>query len=197
MRARGARLQRVVRTAGALLALAGIFVAAGVAAPAAPAMSRDEVASLKYASQQTKLARDVYRALERRWSMGMFATLARSDSRQMTAVKALLSRYRVRDPVAGMPEGRFADATFERLYRTYVRQGQWSRWDARSAAMRMERAQIRESRARLLRAANPDLRRLLTQLQRVATNHVHTLEHWGEGGDWSGNRGDDSGHQGP
>ena len=114
----------------------------------------------------------------------VFATLARSESRQTAQAKSLLSRYRVRDPVAGMPEGRFADPTFERLYRSYVRQGGWSRWDARSAAMLMEKGGIRAFRARLLSAASPDLRRLLTQLQRVSTSHVHMLEHWGEGLGW-------------
>ena len=197
MKAPRAQVRRVVGTAGALLALAAICAAAGLAAPAASAMSGDEVASLKYASQQAKLGRDVYRALERRWGTSVFATLARSESRQMAAVKALLSRYRVRDPVAGKGEGNFADPTFERQYRTYARQGQWSRWDARSAALRMERAEIRELRARLLSAANPDLRRLLTQMQRVSTSHVHLLEHWGEGSDSGGDSRDDSGYQSP
>ena len=182
MRVRRTRTWRITRAAAALLALAGVCAAAGLAAPAAAAMSGDEIASLKYARQQTKLARDVYQALERRWGSGMFSTLARSESRQTAQAKSLLSRYRVRDPVAGMPEGRFADPSFERLYRSYVRQGQWSRWDARSAALRMEKGAIRAFRARLLSAANPDLRRLLSQLQQVSTSHAHTLEHWGEGG---------------
>jgi hypothetical protein len=54
--------QRMALMAVLVLALAGICAVTGLAAPTASALSGDEVASLRYARKQEKLARDVYRA---------------------------------------------------------------------------------------------------------------------------------------
>lgn len=191
---RGGSGERVARVAAvALLALAVIGAGSIQASPAATSMSGDEVASLRYARQQEKLARDVYRALERRWSMSVFRTLARSHGQGMVAVKALLTRYRIADPVAGRGEGRFADPAFSRLYRNSVRQGQWSRWDARSVGVRIESREMRELRARLLSAAHPDVRRLLTQLRQASSSHLRALEHSEGEGEHGSDHGDGTG----
>jgi hypothetical protein len=108
--------------------------------------------------------------------MPAFGTLGRSESRQMAAVKVLLSRYKIEDPVAGR-RGEFRRPELRPPLPHRRAPGPRSRRDALEVGMRLERAEIRALHARLLTAAYPDVRRLLTQLKQASTNHLHLLEH--------------------
>ena len=62
-------------------------------------LSPEEVAGLKYMREEEKLARDIYRTMADEWGLIVFTNIARSEDKHMLAVKHLLDKYELEDPV--------------------------------------------------------------------------------------------------
>ena len=58
-----------------------------------------EAAMLVKMRQEEKLARDVYLTLYERWGLAIFNNIANSEQSHMNAIKVLLDRYGIEDPV--------------------------------------------------------------------------------------------------
>jgi hypothetical protein len=73
---------------------------------------------LKQMRAEEKLARDVYLAMHdeyEEYNAQIFANIAVSEQRHMDAVLGLLNKYKIDDPVAGMPAGKFGDLMLEEV----------------------------------------------------------------------------------
>jgi hypothetical protein len=62
-------------------------------------VNETERADLLHMREEEKLARDVYLTLYNRWGLVIFRNIARSEQRHMDAIKTLLDRYNIPDPV--------------------------------------------------------------------------------------------------
>ena len=110
--------------AAALLAAAGSSY--GVPAMAAPGgggggglvpLSADEETGLLFMREEEKLARDSYITLGGLWGLPVFANISGSEQTHMDAVKTMLDKYGVPDPVAIEPNvGRYVDQELQDLY---------------------------------------------------------------------------------
>ncbi len=62
-------------------------------------LSQEEIDDLVYLREEEKLARDVYLHLYNTWGQWIFENIAASEQQHMDAVKTLLDRYGIHDPV--------------------------------------------------------------------------------------------------
>lgn len=65
---------------------------------------------------EEKLARDVYLTLEKTYKHKMFVNITESEQRHMDAVRALLDKYEIPDPVTDHKIGVFTKDEFKKLY---------------------------------------------------------------------------------
>ncbi len=135
-------------------------------------LTATERATLIRMRQEEKLARDVYLTLAERSTLRVFDRIAVSEQRHMDRVGALLRRYGIADPVAGMARGEFADPGFEALYERLVASG--SSGDAAAAAVgvRIERLDIGDLNAAIRTTVRPDVKRVLTNLRTASRHHL-------------------------
>jgi hypothetical protein len=80
--------------------------------------------------EEEKLARDVYATLYDVWEMPIFSNISQSEQRHMNAVKVLIDKYDLVDPVTDSTVGVFTDPEFTWLYVLLVEQGSASLVDA-------------------------------------------------------------------
>ena len=75
-----------------------------------------EAASLQFMREEEKLARDIYQYLYEMYSQAIFSNIANSEQSHMDAVKTLLDKYKVDDPVKTDIPGKFVNAEIQELY---------------------------------------------------------------------------------
>jgi hypothetical protein len=96
-------------------------------------LSAEEEESLLFVREEEKLARDVYLALDDKWGTQteVFSTIAESENIHTDAVKILIEKYSLEDPVSENSEkGVFQNDTLQNLYTNLVEQGSNSLEDA-------------------------------------------------------------------
>lgn len=79
-----------------------------------------EKAALLYMREEEKLARDVYLTLYEKYALPIFQNIAGSESRHTLAVKALLDKYKIEDPVHSDSVGMFTDQELKKLYTNWL-----------------------------------------------------------------------------
>ena len=125
--------------------------------------------------EEEKLARDVYKALAGRWGLRGFSQIAASESKHMDAVKALLDKYGIPDPVGEDLPGVFSDGGLQELYARLIDEGSVSAAAALKVGATIEDLDI----ADLLKAiAGSDSRDILTVFQNLAKgsrNHLRSF----------------------
>lgn len=122
--------------------------------------------------QEEKLARDVYLTLAEGSSLQVFDRIAVSEQRHMDRVGALLTRYGIPDPVAGMARGEFADPAVTALYNKLVASGSASDAAALAAGVRIERLDIADLTKAIKASTQPDVKRVLTNLRSASRHHL-------------------------
>ena len=80
--------------------------------------------------EEEKLARDVYITLFERWGVLVFDNVAESEQRHYEAIKTLLDRYGVPDPVTSDAVGSFTNGELSSLYMQLIDKGDDSIADA-------------------------------------------------------------------
>jgi hypothetical protein len=77
--------------------------------------SYQEKDGLIYMRLEEKLARDVYLTLGKIYKQKMFVNIPKSEQRHMNAIKALLDKHKIADPVTNNEIGSFSNPTFKKL----------------------------------------------------------------------------------
>lgn len=131
-----------------------------------------ERAALAAMAGEEKLAQDVYAALAKKYpAYPQFARISVAETQHLTAVRAVLARYGINDPTAGLAAGVFANADRQTQYNTLLA----SATDA-AAALRVgitiEKADIADLANLLKTVTAPDVRQLLTMLDRASDMHL-------------------------
>jgi len=79
-------------------------------------LSEIEIESLLLMREEEKLARDVYLELYDTWGQKIFTNIAASEQTHTDAVKVLLEKYNIEDPVIDDTRGVFASSLMQELY---------------------------------------------------------------------------------
>jgi hypothetical protein len=135
-------------------------------------LSSMEKDGLIYMRLEEKLARDVYLTLGKTYTQKMFVNIPESEQRHMDAVKILLNKYVITDPITDNEIGSFTNADFKKLYDDLVAKGKTSFRDAMLVGKEIEEMDIKDLNERLEQTDNPDIKSVYENLKQGSENHL-------------------------
>ena len=135
-------------------------------------LTAEQRATLAATAEEEKLALDLYTAFADRYDDAAFAHVAAAESRHLTAVRTLLSRYDVADPTDGLAAGEFADDAVAGRYGELLAQGESSLDDAYAAARAVEQDDLTALEAAASGVTAEDVAHLYAQLARAGERHL-------------------------
>jgi hypothetical protein len=138
-------------------------------------LSDVEVEGILFMREEEKLARDVYLTLYDQWEMQVFSNIAGSESTHMEAVKTLIDRYELTDPVEGRDVGEFANQELQALYDQLVEQGSKSLVDALTVGAEIEEIDILDLEEHIAQTDKVDIQRVYENLMRGSRNHLRAF----------------------
>ncbi len=140
------------------------------------ALSDSEVVSLQFMREEEKLARDVYLVLYETWEQTVFQNIAGSEQRHMDAMKLLLDKYELDDPVVSDSVGSFTNPLFVTLFDTLTTQGKTSLEAALKVGALIEEIDIRDLQVALDSTVdNQDIIYVYNNLMRGSRNHLRSF----------------------
>lgn len=136
-------------------------------------LSQEERDGLIHMRLEEKLARDVYTTLGNTWNYKVFMNIKTAEQTHMEAVKRLLVKYGVEDPVTNDEVGVFSDPQFQALYDQYILQGSVSAYEAFMVGKTIEELDIADLDNQLNNVVdNPDIIRVYQKLKAASENHL-------------------------
>lgn len=149
------------------------LLAALLASPPLQPLSVAEAQSLAFMREEEQLAHDVCARSAQQWPLlPLFADIADSEATHTSAVKSLLDRYGLPDPLAGLPGGSFSTPEFQALHDELVALGSRSLVDALKVGLQIEELDIRDIEAQGAAIDSDDILRVYDQLLRGSRNHL-------------------------
>ncbi len=138
-------------------------------------LSDEEIKTLIQMREEEKLARDVYLTLAEKWNLSIFANIAKSEQTHTNAVKALLDRYGIEDPVKDDTIGVFQSEEMQKLYNDLIAQGSKSLIDALKVGATVEDLDIKDLEDALKITDNEDIKIVYQNLVKGSRNHMRTF----------------------
>ena len=138
-------------------------------------LSELEKESVLYMREEEKLARDVYKAMNRKWNANVFYNIAQSEQRHMDAVLHLLNKYSLADPVGANADGVFKNAVLQQLYHDLVAKGNANIAEAYKVGATIEDLDIFDLRKALQQVDNQDIKFVFENLERGSRNHMRAF----------------------
>lgn len=137
--------------------------------------STAEAEGLAFMREEEELAHAVYAAHAMRWpTLPIFGNIAASETTHTTAVKALLDRYQLADPLAGLSPGAFKTPALQALYSQLVAAGSTSLVDALKVGVQIEELDIHDLQSRIAEVDNADILLVYDNLLRGSRNHLRS-----------------------
>lgn len=130
---------------------------------------------LVHMREEEKLARDVYQYFYEKYNVAVFSNIASSEARHMAAVKALLDKYSIADPVVSDTRGVFSDQHFANLYTALTAQGDNSLLDAYIVGATIEDLDIKDLKDLLASSLSQDILLVYGNLERGSENHLRAF----------------------
>lgn len=140
-------------------------------------LSEVEATGLQFAREEEKMARDVYLAMFDLWGLRPFQNIAtRGETHHMAAMKTLLDRYDLADPVKDeQNRGTFSNADIQALHDRLVKQGKASLEAAISAGLEIEEYDIKDLIARKNASDHEDIVTAYTALIGGSERHLQAF----------------------
>jgi hypothetical protein len=128
---------------------------------------------LMFMREEEKLARDVYTALAKKWNLRQFSTIASSEQRHMDALRTLIVRYSLNDPVGSNGPGVFVNGTLQALYQQLLEKGTQSVQDAFQVGRLIEETDITDLDNHIAElTTESDIMRVYTNLREGSLQHL-------------------------
>lgn len=121
---------------------------------------------------EEKIARDVYIVMGNLYNHQVFLTIQLSEQKHMDAMKKLLTKYNVEDPVTTDEVGVFSDPVFQALYDQFILQGQVSLYEALLVGKAIEEIDITDLSFQLSFVDNPDIIKVYNNLLAASQSHL-------------------------
>lgn len=138
-------------------------------------VNTEEEAGLVFMREEEKLARDVYLKLAETWNLPIFSNIARSEQRHMEAVKVILEKYNLYDPVSADTTGVFFNPDLQALYYQLIEKGQESLASALWVGATIEDLDIYDLKHHLSGTDNTDIKVLYQNLIKGSRNHLRSF----------------------
>lgn len=171
----------IIIAAGVVTVFAAGAAVLSNAAPAQAAtttVSPQVAADLQYLREEEKLARDVYRVFAAQYGsqVKIFANIASSENTHMTAVKRLLTTYKIADPVKTDVPGVFQNQELQELYAQLVAQGSQSLQDALQVGITIETLDISDIQLLRTHTTIKSITTVYKNLLNGSYNHLAAFE---------------------
>lgn len=131
-----------------------------------------EEQNILFMREEEKLARDVYLVMYDLWGADIFANISESEQRHMDAVKNLITRYGLEDPVAVDVIGDFVDPDLQLLYDDLVKAGEESLEAALKVGVLIEEKDIADLIQALTETDKRNITRVFQNLLNGSYNHL-------------------------
>ncbi len=138
-------------------------------------LSPEEAEGIILIRQEEKVARDVYTVLGQTWNFNIFEKIAAAEQNHMDAVKRLVDRYSLEDPIVSDEVGVFANPVFQQMYDDFTAQGLLSIPEAFLVGQAIEQMDIASLEDQLAFVDNPDLIRVYTKLKDASEKHYNAF----------------------
>ena len=125
---------------------------------------------LTYMREEEKLARDVYMFMYDKWGSQIFSNISVSEQTHMDAIKTLLDRYGIPDPVKDDTPGAFSDV-FAGLYETLTDAGGVSLVEALKVGVFIEMTDIDDLNKGMITTDRRDIDKVYSNLLQGSLNH--------------------------
>jgi hypothetical protein len=136
-------------------------------------LSAEELKALKLMREEEKLARDVYAKLAEYWKVQVFENITQSEQRHMDALESLLTKYDIKDPVAGFGVGKFP--TMQALYNDLIKAGKTDKVSAYKVGAKIEDLDIKDLMELSKKVDNKDILAVFSNLTRGSRNHLRAF----------------------
>jgi hypothetical protein len=143
-------------------------------------LTEAEIQYIKFIRQEEKLARDVYLTLNDEYQTPIFLNISESEQRHMDAMKSLIDKYELEDPIKDDTIGVFPDPessneiNFNELYNDLVENGMQTYCDALQVGIDIEELDIEDIEIALNEedVTAQDVIRVLNNLLSGSYNHL-------------------------
>ena len=150
------------------------LMAETIAAFPADSLTSEEISGLILMREEEKLARDVYLHLYETWGTKIFRNIANSEATHMEAVRLLIDRYELVDPVSEDIEGEFEDNGLATHYDDLTTFGDSSLVNAFTVGAIIEDLDISDLMNLSAVTDNEDILYVYDNLTRGSRNHIRS-----------------------
>lgn len=138
-------------------------------------VSDNEKEGLLFMREEEKLARDVYTMLYEKWGLPIFTNISQSEQSHTEAVRTVLLKYNIADPVLDDTAGKFTNSDLAELYTNLVAKGQRSEMDALIVGALIEDLDIKDLQERMIQTDNDDIKLVYQNLLKGSRNHLRSF----------------------
>jgi len=144
--------------------------------PPAVQLTEAEENYILYMREEEKLARDVYLTLYELWGAEIFANISESEQQHMDALKSLITRRDLIDPVVNDAVGEFANPDFADMYDQIVTDGSESLEAALGWGVYIEELDIADLEQALKEISMRAVDRVFQNLLNGSYNHLDAFQ---------------------
>lgn len=131
-----------------------------------------EAANLTQMREEEKLARDVYIEMYRLWGKKIFSNIIESEKKHMSAIKTLLDRYGLPDPIISDAPGAFTNGEIKTAYENFVARGSRSLEEALQVGVDVEKMDIADLHLFITQTDNTDVKKVYNNLYNGSLRHL-------------------------
>ena len=139
-------------------------------------LSNGEKQGILLMREEEKLARDVYITLYEKWDLRTFTNISKAEQTHMDAMKLLVDRYGLADPMTTNEVGVFTNPELQKLYNDLVAQGSTSLESAVKVGSTIEDLDIYDLERLMKTADNDDVLIVYQNLLKGSRNHLRAFD---------------------
>jgi hypothetical protein len=141
---------------------------------ASEALSAEETATLLFAREEAKMARDISQLLYERWGSQIFRNLYAAGQDNFDMLGCLIDKYRLHDPAFATP-GVFSNEILQSMYNNLIGQGLNSQQDALRVSALVQEFGLYDLTNRGKQADNADIRVVLGSIMLDTRNNLRDI----------------------
>lgn len=138
-------------------------------------LNQEEIDGLLLMREEEKLARDVYLELYDISGQQIFSNIAQSEATHTNAIKSLLEKYDIEDPMVTDERGVFENKDLQSLYDQLVEQGSVSLLEALNVGAIVEDLDIKDLKELNENCDNQDVTAVYNNLEKGSRNHLRSF----------------------
>jgi len=140
-------------------------------------ISEKEKDGLLFLREEEKVARDIYLKMNEKHGSRIFNNISRSEQTHMDAIKRLLDKYEINDPIDDDRPGLFENQQLQDLYDNLLKQGGQSHVEGLKVGALIEEVDIIDLKEELdsPEVDNQDIRFVYNNLLKGSANHLRAF----------------------